>query len=502
MDNKIISNTLILYVRTGITMFIAFYTSRIVLDVLGVENYGIYNLVAGVVAMFQTLSSTLSGASQRFITYALGLGDTKYLRQVFSASLKIHSYLAFFIVILGEIVGLWFVNSYLNIPHNRMGAVNVVYQFSLLSFVIDMGSLPYNSLLVAYERMRAYAMMYILQAVFRLMNVFLLQLFGFDKLILYAVLEFVVVVVMRTGMILFCRKEFVNCRYEAVTCSSLYKNMIQFTGWNFLGTSSAVVFNQGGNILLNIFFNVILNAARGISMQVQNAVTSFVSNFSIALNPQITKSYASGDYKHTISLLFSGSKVSVYLLMIIAIPIIVNADFILHLWLVEVPRYSVIFVQLSLLFSILSAFQTPLNCALFAIGSIKKYQLYGLFFNVAKIIFVYMTFRFCQSPISLYLIPILFCFLQLQMMLYLLKSYINFPVIDYYKKVVGRSLLLLASMICVSLLLKYIIAEMNLLVLMVESLITCFLSIAAIYKIGLTKSEKSKVRQVVIEKMK
>lgn len=503
MNKKVFKNTLFLYFRTAITMLIALYTSRIILQVLGVEDYGIYNVVGGIIAMFQTLSATLSGATQRFITYALGTKDPKNLQQVFSVSVRVHFFLAITIVILAEIIGVWFLNSHLNIPNNRLYAANIVFQCSLVSFVLDIISIPYNSAIIAYEKIKAYATIYIFQAIIRLGNVFLLQYISFDKLILYAFLEVGVSILTRLTFTIYCGKKCANCNIVRVEQKELYRQITTFCGWNFLGTSSAIIYNQGGNILLNLFWGVTLNAALGVTNQVQNAVTSFINNFTLALNPQITKSYAAKDYYQTFNSVFSGSKISVYLLMIIAIPIIINADYILHLWLTNVPEYAILFVQASLILAVCNSFFPTLQCALFATGKIKKYQIFCFLMNSSKVIMLYIGFKMHLTPLILYIIPFILTFYQIGVILKNLQEDFNFPTKKYFQNIVVRSLIIFGFLIAIYIvILNSINIENNFLIFIGESLCITMVNIIIISYGGLNKNERLKLSSIIKQKIK
>lgn len=503
MNKQVFKNTLFLYFRTAITMLIALYTSRVILQVLGVEDYGIYNVVGGVVAMFQTLSATLSGSTQRFITFALGTKDSQKLQQVFSVSVKVHFFLAITIVILAEIFGVWFLNSHLNIPHNRLYAANIVFHCTLVSFILDIISIPYNSAIIAYEKIKAYATIYIFQAIMRLGNVFLLKYIGFDKLILYALLEVGVSICIRLMFTIYCRKKCDNCNIVRVEQKNLYRQITTFCGWNFLGTSSTIIYNQGGNILLNLFWGVTLNAAIGVTNQVQNAVTSFTNNFTLALNPQITKSYASKDYNQTYDSIFSGSKISVYLLMIIAIPIIVNADYILHLWLINVPEYAIKFVQASLILAVVNSFFPTLQCALFATGKIKRYQIFCFLMNSSKVVLLYIGFRMHLTPLILYIIPFILTFYQIGMILKDLKTDFHFPTKKYLQQIITRSLIIFSFLIITyTTILTLANMRDNVLTLISESLCITIINLIIISYWGLTKNERLKLSSLVNQKIK
>ena len=304
---RIAKNTLMLYVRMLFGMLVSLYTSRVVLQALGVEDYGIYNVVGGVVAMFSLLSGSLSAAVSRFLTFELGRNDLVRLRKVFSSALCVHALLALVVLVLSETLGLWFLNCQMNIPADRMIAANWVFQFSLFSFLLGLFSVPYNASIISHERMGIFAFVGIGDTLLQLGIVLFIAFGGIcsDKLIVYASLLVVKGMLFQLFYFYYCRKSFKECRFRLSLDKPLLKEMTGFAGWNFIGASSAILRDQGGNILLNLFYGPALNAARGVANQVSNAIGLFVGNFMIALNPQITKSYAAAEYGYMFSLIFT-----------------------------------------------------------------------------------------------------------------------------------------------------------------------------------------------------
>jgi O-antigen/teichoic acid export membrane protein len=297
-NKRIAKNTLLLYARTLVIMFISLYTSRVILNVLGVGDFGIYNVVGGIVAMFSLINGSLTSATQRFLNFELGKKNTAKLKRIFSVSISIHAILALIVLIFGESIGLWFLNTRMNIALERMTAANWVYQCSLITFCVNLISIPYNATIIAHEKMNVFAYISILDALLQLIIVFLLPWILFDKLIIYAILMLFISVIIRIIYGQYCNKQFQECKFVFCKDKSLYKEMTSFAGWTFIGSSSAVLMRQGVNILINIFHGVTVNAARGIATQVEQAVNSFISNFMMAMNPPITKSYASGEHNY------------------------------------------------------------------------------------------------------------------------------------------------------------------------------------------------------------
>ena len=374
-NKRIAQNTVLLYIRTLVILLVSLYTSRVVLNALGVEDYGTYNIVGGFVTMFSLLSGALSNAISRFITFELGRGDLGRLKDVFSTSVTVQIILAVITVTLAELLGLWFLNVKMNIPDNRMVAANWVFQCSLLTFAINLVSIPYNACIIAHEHMNAFAYISILEALLKLCAVFLLFVIGFDKLIVYAVLLAFVATLIRIIYGVYCSRNFEECHYTFDVNKPLIKEMTSLAGWNMLGSSGSILNSHGVNLLMNMFFGVTVNAARGLAVQVNSAVTQFVNSFTTAVNPQITKSYAQGDKDYLFKLVMMSSKYSFFLTLVLAAPIIAETPYILKLWLKQVPDYTVLFVRLTMIVSLIASLSTSLYTLALSTGNIKKYQI-------------------------------------------------------------------------------------------------------------------------------
>lgn len=372
---RIAKNTVMLYIRMLLIMAVTLYTSRVVLNVLGVEDFGIYNVVGGIVVMFSFLNGAMATSTQRFLSFSLGKNDQEQVARVFSMSMTTHISIALIVLLLAETFGLWIFYRYLNIPPERMGAAQWVYQLSVLTFCISIIRVPYNAGIIAYERMSFYAYISIVEVCLKLGMVILLQYLGSDKLILYALL-----MALTTGIVtfiykLYCCKTFSVCRYHYFWDKHLYKELISFSGWSLFGSAANVGVQQGINILLNVFFGVVTNAALGIVNQVSSAVSQLVGNFQTAFNPALVKSYASGDYSYFVRLIFQTSRFSYFLLFIIALPLYLCMPFVLKVWLDIVPEYTVVFCRWMLVFVLIDAVSAPLWISVQAIGKIRSYQL-------------------------------------------------------------------------------------------------------------------------------
>ncbi len=434
-NKRIAKNTLILYFRMLLTMLVSLYTSRVVLHALGVEDYGIYNVVGGVVGMFSIISASLSAAISRFLTFELGRGDQKKLNEVFCSAVTIQFVLALIIIVLAEIVGVWFLNSKMNIPADRMYAANWVFQLSLLSFAVSLISVPYNASIVAHERMSTFAYMSILDVSFKLAVAYLLMIATMDKLIFYSIAICLVSLFMRAVYGIYCKKHFTECTYHYVFNKQLLREMFGFAGWNFIGSSSYILREEGGNIIINLFCGPAVNAARGIASQVQGTVYGFVSNFMTALNPQITKSYASGDREYMMTLLFRGGRFSFYLLLILSLPIILNAHYVLSLWLKAVPEHADSFAQLTLIFALCDSFQRPLITAQLATGKIRNYQLAVGGTQMLNLPLSYFLLRMGNPPESIFCVAIVISQCCFAIRMYMLRKMIGLSARCFLKKV-------------------------------------------------------------------
>jgi len=378
-----------------LVMGVTLYTSRIVLEQLGASDYGVYSIVGGVVTMFAFFNSAMSSATQRYMAYDLGKNDKNRLQRTFSATLTIHFGIAILILLLAETIGLWYVNHKLVLPPKRLLAANVVYQFSVATSLIEIIQVPYDALIISHERMNVYAYISILEAGLRLGAVFLLIFYGGDKLIAYAVLVFLSLLIIRLTYQVYCRKHFAESKYKYYYDKAYYRELISYSGWNLFGNIATVARGQGLNLVLNLFFGTIVNAAYGLTLQVQGAVNLFVANFQKAVNPQIIKAYSQNDLRRTNKLIFQSSKFSFFLLFFIFCPILFNTEFILKLWLKTPPLYTTSFVQLGLIGTLIESISRPLMTGAQATGKIKWYQIV-----VGSLMFLNLPISFLWSQLT------------------------------------------------------------------------------------------------------
>lgn len=374
-NKRIAKNTLLLYIRMFFMLLINLYTSRVVLSTLGIVDYGINNVVGGVITMLGFLTSSLSAASSRYITYDLGKGDMAALKKTFGNILSIHFILAAIVLVLGETLGLWFMSTQLQIPPEREIAAMWVYQFSIFSFILAIISVPYNATIIAHEKMSAFAYISIVDAILKLLIVYLLVIIPYDKLIIYAILYFCIQAFDRIVYGVYCSQHFAETHTRLRYDGKLFREIFAFAGWTMNGNLAVIGYTQGLNILLNIFFGPAVNAARGIAVQVQGVCQQFCSNFQMALNPQLTKNYAQGDLDNMHRLLVKSSKFSFYILFFIVLPLMFKAEFVLRLWLSIVPEHTVSFLRLILIVGLLYTLSNPIIVSVHATGKLKKFQL-------------------------------------------------------------------------------------------------------------------------------
>lgn len=442
-NKRIAKNTLLLYFRMFITMLVGLYTSRVVLNVLGVSDFGIYNVVGGIITMASFLNVAMVQASQRFISFELGLGNIKRLNKVFCSSVNIHFAICVIAVILGETVGLWFVNSKLNIPEGRMEAANWVYQASILSFVVGVMSVPYNSAIVAHEKMSAFAYISILEVSLKLLIVYLLLIIPFDKLIVFGVLMVMVSIIIRLCYTVYCKRHFIECSYHFVFDKKISNEMLSFAGWSVIGNLGFSFKDQVSNIILNLFYGTTVNAARGIGLHVTSLINTFALNFTMAINPQITKQYAVGDIESSKKLVYAGSRYSFYLLSIIAIPVLINIDYLLKFWLGIVPEYCSQFVIFSLLTSLLYAMSGCVTIAIQATGRMKWFQIGISVIQLSELPIAWFLMELGYPPFAVMWPSILTSSIAVVFRFWLLQNYVpQYRFRDYLTRVLFRCIAL------------------------------------------------------------
>ena len=451
---RIAKNTLMLYVRMLFGMLISLYTSRVVLQTLGVEDYGIYNVVGGVVAMLGFLNASMSGATSRFLAFEIGKGNQKKVSETFSSALIIHIGIALVILIISETIGLWFLENKLIIPDARLNAARIVYQFSIFSTLVGITQVPYDACIIAREKMNVYAYVEILNVCLKLLIVYILLIGNYDKLILYAFLQFFVSLLVMLIYRIYSLKNYPETKFHLFIKKDRLIPMLNFSGWDMLGNISMIVRGQGINMLMNMFFGPKINASAGIASSVMSVTTSFSGNFLMAVKPYITKLYAKENYSELVSSIFFSSKMAYLLVAMFAIPIIVECDFILKLWLSYVPDYAVSFCQLVLIQQIIASTSQPVIQAIHATAKIRFLSIFNGMLNILILPMSYYLFmNSILDPNICYLLNVLMTIIAIISNMCNLSSKMYFPLLDYLRKVIVPCYV---SAVSILFLLKYV----------------------------------------------
>ena len=487
-NKRIAKNTMLLYVRMGIMMLISFFTARITLNALGVTDYGINNVVGGLVSMFSLISSSLSSSVSRFMTFGLGKGDKKELNTIFSTSVNIHIVLAIIVVIAIETVGVWFLNNKMVIPTERLTAAHWVLQSSTLMFAVGLLSVPYNAAIIAHEKMGVYAYFTLFEAFSRLAIIFAIKYYGGDKLILLAIISIIPALIKQFYYWNYSKKHFEECTYHAIWDKRVFKEMFGFAGWNFIGASSAQMKDQGVNIVINMFTSPSVNAARGIAMQINGIVGQFIGNFMVAINPQITKEYAAGNYDRMHKLIFSGTRFSYFLFMFLSIPIIFEIERILYVWLGQVPEHTVLFTRLALILSLSDIISNTLITAQLATGKIRNYQIIVGGTQMMNFPISYILLRMGVFPEITIIVAIFISQICLLERLLFLRKMVHLPSLRYFKEVY-LNLIVVTVLVAVPGILYFSIENeaLRFFAVCISSVIT---SAAVTYTIGLQRNER------------
>ncbi|HOT89088.1 MAG TPA: MATE family efflux transporter [Bacteroidales bacterium] len=499
-NKRIAKNTMFLYFRQILILFVSLYTVRVVLDVLGVEDYGIYSVVAGIVSFFSFLSGTMASATQRFFSFALGKNDTEKLKKTFSVNLLIYGGIAIIALLLLETVGLWFVNEHLQVPPNRFEAAKWVYHFSVLMFIATIFSTPFMSIIIAHEDMKIYAYVSIVEVVMKLGVVFLLLYVPFDKLELYGVLTFAVSVIITILYAIICMRKYLECQFRIFYWDKLLlKEIVGFTGWTLFGQLSSVGRNQAVTILLNQFFNPVVVAARAIAVNITNNITVFANNFNTGLYPPIIKYYASGQKEEMFKLIFNGSKITFFLMWVFALPLLLEMDIVLKLWLKNPPEYTVLFTRLALIEVLIISLSLPLATAARAPGKMKTYELSLGTIQIAIFIASWIILKMGAEAYSVFLIAILANIIMFFARLLIVKQLIEIDVKLFILKVVFPIfIIIILSFVptyCIFLFLpKGILFSI---ITVILSVIICSLTM---YFVGIDKKMRNKIHEIVINK--
>lgn len=478
-------------------MVVSLYTSRIVLEVLGVDDFGLYNVIGGVVTMFSLISGSLSSSISRFLTFELGKGDKTQLQKIFSTSINIQVIISLIIFVLSEVIGVWFLNTQMTISEERLDAANWVLQCSIFTFIINLISIPYNASIIAYERMKVFAYISILEVSLKLVVVYLLMVAPFDKLKAYACLLLCVSLLIRFIYGLYCKRNIPECKYVCIYDKTLLVSMIKFAGWNTIGVSSAVLKDQGVNIVINLFCGPAVNAARAISVQVNTAVNSFITNFMTALNPQITKSYAAKDFQYMKTLVQQGTRLSFYMLLLLSIPILIETETILSLWLTIVPEHTVLFVRLILILAMCESLSGTLITAMLATGDIRNYQIVVGGLQLLNFPLSYAALKIGLAPEYTMVIAIAISIINLFVRLLFLQNMIGLSAKYYLKSVVGNVGVVSVCSVVLPLLVFFYLNP-GLIRLLIICIVAFTNTLFVVYRVGCSQAERVFIKEKIV----
>ena len=481
-----------MYFRMGITLILSLFTARVVLNALGVSDYGLNNVVGGFVSMLGYLNSLLCTGTSRFLTFGLGRGDSKRLQEIFSACLTIHLLIAVVTIIIGETIGLWFVNHKLVIEPDRLFSANIVYQLALFSLALSIMQTPYGASIISHEKMSIYAYMSIFDVLMKLLIVILLIYCNGDKLILYSTSYFIVNIINIIFYRIYCIRNFSECSLKLGFDKQLYKDIFNYVGWNSLSALAFMMNGQGVNILLNLFFGTLVNAARGIASNVCGHLTKFVSNFQIAVNPQIIKYYAQGDIIQMNRLTQNNSKYSLFLVLLFCIPVLLETEYILYIWLGQVPEYSVAFIRLSIIILMIQSIDYPIGNAIHAYGKMKLPNLTASIVYMTALPISYIAMKLGATPVIAYIVFSIVYPAALICDLWVLHKYSGFNRSDFFINVIlkGTGIFTISFIVPATI---YFLMESSFIRLSLICISSIIISSITIFYLGLNKDTRQKI---------
>lgn len=491
-NKRIAKNSIILYVRLIIVMVCGLMISRIVLDALGASDYGLYTVVGGFVTIFTAITSSLAAATSRFITFELGRNDIEKLKNAFSISITVHIVLGLIILLLLETIGVWYLNYKMVIDPARITAANYALQFSIITLMFNLLNVPYNAALIAHEQMDFFAYVSIGEVLVKLGACLLLPFIPYDSLIVYSLMLMVISIIVRLVYMFYCGRHFEECRYTRRKDKEMLKDMLSFSGWNFIGASSGILKQQGNNVVLNYFFGTIVNAAYGLTSQVTVAVDSLSSGVLNAINPQIIKQYSVRNMEYMFRLVFLASRAAFYLIMLFAIPLWLNTDIVLGLWLKEVPDNTVLFLQISLAICLINTWSQPLITAMLATGDIKKYQIIVGGADILCLPLSYICLKLGMFPAAVYVVMLVISIVTLILRLIMLNNMIDLPWKSFLTQIVGRSTVVCGVSLGVSYLLCHAINFVGspFITLVINTIVCVTITMVAIVLIDSNKGER------------
>ncbi len=503
-NKRIFKNTIFLYIRMGISMLVGLYTSRIVLEALGVDNYGIYNVVGSFIVAFTFLSGPLGTATQRFLTYEIGKGSEGKLNKVFNLSLYTYIILSIFFLGIIEVTGFWFLNSKIQIPSERFNAAYFAFHISILTLLFDLIKTPFEALIIAYEKMSFYAYISFADVILKLFNAILLLYISYDKLKVFSVNILIISIIILGITALYCKQSFNNIKIQSPQKNwdkSLFKELMGFSGWSLFGSAASMSANQGLNILLNVFFGVVINAAMGIATQVNAAVVQFVNNFQLAFRPQLVKYYAQGNLDALKRMIISTSKYSYLLLFAIVCPVCFNIQFLLKIWLKNPPEYAAEFCIMMLIYALLETLSAPMWMTVQATGKIKTYQLVISSVISLNIVLSYIFLKKGFGPATVLAIKCCLDVVYLIVRLIFMKVKINLSLKEFLKRTILP--IILVSILCfVGVYFVSEIAASDLTRLIVTTSVFLIIYIGSVVFVALNRTERLQIKTLLVNKLR
>lgn len=502
-NKRIAKNTFYLTIRLLFVLAISLYTVRVILEALGVDDYGLYNVIAGLVSMFGFLNTSMANAIQRFFNYEIGKRGNIASVDVYNAAFRTQAILALIVFILSESLGLWYLNTYMSVPAGRLFVANWLFQFSIISLVLTVLQVPYSAAIMAYERMNYYAIVGVIDIILKLGIAIYIQTYTGDRLLIYGVLLVIISLINLFAYYIYVKKHFSWLKLRNNnTSKNLQRSILSFSGWNLLGTFAFMIKGQGTNILLNYFFGVIVNAANGIASQISFALQSFSSNLIIAFKPQLVHSYSKCNYQRTTELFFMMSKSSYALLYMLAVPIIINIDFILHLWLGnEVPEQTSIFTILVIVAMLVNCLHTPITQLIHATGQLKTFQIVITLIMCSIIPISWLFFRLGFDATTCFYVTIALSIANVFCSLIVLKKYYNYSLGKYFNQVIIRNILysIFVPILPITL---YIVIQQSFIELVLSCVLSLLSSAATFYLIVLNKVERTAIISAIKKRIK
>lgn len=499
-SRRIARNTTVLYLRMIVVMLVGLYTVRIVIDSLGFEDYGIYNVVAGIIILLNCLNRVLSSATQRFYSYSIGKGDSSYIQNVFSVSFKLYIIVSLAVILLGETIGVWFVNTQLVIPSERLFAANWIYQFSIFSFVLVILSVPFSAMIIAHEDMNLYAGITLMECGLKLLSALLLYVFLYDRLILYGFLLLLTNLATFVLYVSFCKKKYIECHYAKVQDKGLFVEMLSFSGWTLYGSVAGVLNVTGNTILVNLFFGPIVNAARAVALQINTALETFNNSFIVALQPPMIKSYADGDSPYLMKLFYFSNKFVFYSMMLICMPCFFEMDTILGVWLKDYTHDMVTFSKIILLYSVILSLHHPITIIMRATGNVRRYFVPVESFTLLSMPLTYLFFYKGFPAVTTFIIMVFVFFLAHIMRLVILKKAMSFFSLKEYSMHFVLPAFLVTSVTFTIVHLIWSVLNKGIDRVIVVGAASTILLVGQVFLFVLSKEEKSLIKKIIKKK--